>query len=762
MFKPTTFGKYYLTERLAVGGMAEIYKAKLIGVGGFERPMVVKQILPQLARNPSFVDMFIDEARIAVALTHGNIVQVYELGKMETTYFIAMEYVEGRDLADILDAAFQKEKFPGWELACFIAVEILHGLDYAHRRRDDGGKPLGIVHRDISPQNILVSFEGEVKITDFGIAKAVHKLAATQSGVIKGKFGYMSPEQAAGDDVDARTDIFSVGVLLYEMLTGRRLFHGRNDAESIEKVREAKVPTPSLMRSGVPAGLDPVVFKALARDRHERYPTSNAFQLDLSRFLFAHGTGSFPHRLAGYMRELFGERLPEPPVEAPPAVERPAPSPRPATSLTAQTDALIDDLIPGRRPGADPPDGSDEAPRVSTQILNAQTDALLGELGLSGEPTETPLPSARPPSNSGWSAVGRPIERSASDGRSTRPMYSADVGPAGRGPADAHEGGTEGALAVELAPSVMDEPRPSARPRRAHRPPVTGVPARPERPEQLLGIPGIADESDAHAMLRDAPSRGGSNALWIATVLTLLGVLAVVSWRTGLLSGHYRERKRADAEARLRQQATATAAAMPGGATGATAAPRYGTVEIGAATDGARVYMLLGRAPLDVPHLDMGVTQELRLDSDGFWSQPAVVSPQMWQSGDQARLTVAMLRKGGARPSAPKVPADETPAEKFGTLHIDSNPSGAQVWLLVGFTPQMHMEGLRADRDYRFLVVAEHHLPRTVDLPRAGWKDDGLRLTFRSDVELPEDPKDPIPVVHIKRKAKPKSQTLRF
>src|SRR5262245_29927694 len=284
MFKPTTFGKYYLTERLAVGGMAEIYKAKLCGVGGVERGMVVKQILPQLARNQAFVDMFIDEARIAVSLAHGNIVQVYELGKIEGIYFIAMEYVHGRDLADLLDAAHLKNHFPTWELAAYITIEILHGLDYAHRRRDSGGKPLGIVHRDVSPQNVLISFDGEVKITDFGIAKAVHKIAETQSGVIKGKFGYMSPEQAEGHDVDARTDLFSTGILLYEMVTGRRLFAGRSDAESLEKVRAAEVPRASQLRGGVPPELDGILSKALAKNPDDRHPDANTFQMELSRF----------------------------------------------------------------------------------------------------------------------------------------------------------------------------------------------------------------------------------------------------------------------------------------------------------------------------------------------------------------------------------------------------------------------------------------------------------------------------------------------
>src|SRR5262249_44029453 len=196
-----------------------------------------------------------------------------------------------------------------------------------------------------------------------GIGKAMGKLAETQSGVIKGKFGYMSPEQAEGMEVDARTDIFSVGVLLYEMMTGKRLFHGRNDAESIERVREAKVPTPSLIRRGVPPGLDPIVFRALSKDKRERYPDANSFQLDLSKFLFAHGQGGWPQQLAGYMRELFGDPSQE--------VEVYRDNPKQHTSVTAATDALIDEISGEKAPRQSP-----NAPKVSTQILNAQTDAL--------------------------------------------------------------------------------------------------------------------------------------------------------------------------------------------------------------------------------------------------------------------------------------------------------------------------------------------------------------------------------------------------
>lgn len=305
MFIPTQFGQYLLSERIGMGGMAEIYKAKLLGVGGFERPMAVKQILPQYASDPDFIEMFIDEAKIAVKLQHGNIVGVHELGRIDETYFIAMEYVHGRNLSEIASAASKRSLPLSVEHAVLIGIEICKGLDYAHRRTDELGHPLGVVHRDLSPSNVMVSFDGAVKITDFGIAKARHKLGKTAIGAVKGTYGYMSPEQLVGKPVDNRTDIFSTGILLFELLTGQQLFPGSTDLEAVERAREARVTPPSLVSERVPPGLDMIVLRALERHAEDRYPDANAMQLALSRFLFTSGRGASSATLGAYMRELF-------------------------------------------------------------------------------------------------------------------------------------------------------------------------------------------------------------------------------------------------------------------------------------------------------------------------------------------------------------------------------------------------------------------------------------------------------------------------
>ncbi|MCC6749010.1 MAG: protein kinase [Deltaproteobacteria bacterium] len=335
MFRPVQFGKYYLSERIAVGGMAEIFKAKLYGVSGFEKPMVVKQILPQYSRNTEFIKMFIDEAKIAVSLTHGNIVPVYELGRIDGIYFIAMEYVHGKNLAEILETARSRGLPVSVEHAVYIAIEVCKGLDYAHRRTDAQGQPMGVVHRDIAPPNVIVSTEGEVKLADFGIAKAAHKLGNTEAGVVKGTYGYMSPEQVAGSPVDPRTDIFSVGILLHELLTGRRLFSASTELEAIDQVREARVPAPSSVNPKVPAAVDPIVFKALAKEAKNRYQEANELQLALSRFLFTAGGGATASTLSRYMRQLFPE-TPEPILEEETRAERPgtgkAAKPKPPNS----------------------------------------------------------------------------------------------------------------------------------------------------------------------------------------------------------------------------------------------------------------------------------------------------------------------------------------------------------------------------------------------------------------------------------------------
>ena len=268
------FGKYHLLERLGRGGMAEVWKAKALGPMGYARKLVVKRILPELACDDEFVRMFVEEARLSASLNHRNIVQVYEFGEVGGEYYLAMEWVHGRDLNTLLATLKERQAAPPMELGAYVAREVCRALAYAHALTDEDGQPLRLIHRDVSPSNVMVGFDGSVKLLDFGIAKALALASEnrTQVGVLKGKFGYMAPEQVDCDaDVDHRADLFVAGVVLWEMLTLRRLFKGSSDIHTIGMVRAAKVLPPSSFNPAVPPELDAVCMRALAKSRGERF-----------------------------------------------------------------------------------------------------------------------------------------------------------------------------------------------------------------------------------------------------------------------------------------------------------------------------------------------------------------------------------------------------------------------------------------------------------------------------------------------------------
>jgi TonB family protein len=302
---PDRFGQYQLIERIASGGMAELYKARRTGVEGFQKIVAIKKILPHMAGNEEFIAMFADEAKLAAQLNHPNIVHIYDLGKIEEGgYFIAMEYVDGRDLRTILQAGRDNGAPLPTPLAVYIAAKVAAALDYAHRRRDHDGHELNIVHRDVSPQNILISFEGDIKLCDFGIAKAASKASQTQSGALKGKVQYMSPEQAWGRPLDRRSDLFSLGAVLCEMLTGEKLFRGDSDLTILEKVRAAEVAPPSQSNPDVPRALDSIVLKALAREPEDRYANASDLLRDLEAVLYAYIPAPGSADLAIYLHRL--------------------------------------------------------------------------------------------------------------------------------------------------------------------------------------------------------------------------------------------------------------------------------------------------------------------------------------------------------------------------------------------------------------------------------------------------------------------------
>ena len=380
---PSQFGRYTLVERLATGGMAEVFKAKILSAHGFEKLLVIKRILPNLAADKTFVSMFIDEAKLTAQLIHPKIVQVTDFGEENGQYFIALEYVEGFDGLGLLRSAAQKHVRLPIPICMFIAAEVLDALDYAHNAKDSEGKPMHLVHRDISPSNVFIARRGDVKLGDFGIAHAQERESKTQAGTLKGKYGYMSPEQVTGGDLDGRSDIFAVGIVLAEMLMGKRLFTAPNDLDVLLMVRDGRLERWDKYCKDIPAPLDAIVRKALAKSLDERYQNAAEFRNALDDLQFQFGMRVGPADLGALVADLFDTqpdslaRLKERARKWEIKEHRsssgatPPPVPRPSLGASAEHDASP----PSRGGGLTP---------ASTVVSAALDDALGGSMSLVG------------------------------------------------------------------------------------------------------------------------------------------------------------------------------------------------------------------------------------------------------------------------------------------------------------------------------------------------------------------------------------------
>ena len=296
--------RYRVIERIAAGGMAEVYRAESAGLEGFKKAVAIKRVLPHLSEKKEFIGMFLDEARLSAHLNHSNCVQVFDIGVGDNTYFIVMEFVDGADLKAIIETLREKNQRVAVEVACHITLKMCEGLDYAHKATDHDGVPLNIVHRDLSPPNVLVTRFGEIKVVDFGLAKANSQLESSQPGIIKGKFSYLSPEAAQGLAVDLRTDIFAAGIILWEMLAGRRLFFGDTDLATVRQVQAAKIPSLRQLNPAVSPELEQVILRALAREPANRYQTASDFGKDLNTLLFRMGRPVSSFDVAETVREV--------------------------------------------------------------------------------------------------------------------------------------------------------------------------------------------------------------------------------------------------------------------------------------------------------------------------------------------------------------------------------------------------------------------------------------------------------------------------
>src|ERR1700691_6577203 len=278
--------RYRVIEKLESGGMAEVFRAESEGLQGFRKQVAIKRVLPHLSSKKKFISMFLDEARLSAQLSHSNCVQVFDIGVGDAAFFIVMEFVDGANLKAIIEHIKKSGRDFPVEAAVYIGLELCKGLAYAHELTDNNGTPLHIVHRDMSPPNVLITKNGEIKIVDFGLAKANSQLEKSEPGIIKGKFSYLSPEAAMGQEVDARTDVLAVGIILWELLAGARLFLGDTDFQTVKKVQQAVVPSISSINKTVPPELEKIITRTLARDPMLRYQTARELGVDLNKFMF--------------------------------------------------------------------------------------------------------------------------------------------------------------------------------------------------------------------------------------------------------------------------------------------------------------------------------------------------------------------------------------------------------------------------------------------------------------------------------------------
>jgi eukaryotic-like serine/threonine-protein kinase len=393
---PSQFGRYTLVQRLATGGMAEVFKAKILSTHGFEKLLVIKRILPNLAADKTFVSMFIDEGKLTAQLIHPKIVQVTDFGEENGQYFIALEFVDGFDGLALLRSAAQKHVRLPIPICMFVASEVLDALDYAHNAKDSEGKPMHLVHRDISPSNVFIARRGDVKLGDFGIAHAQERESKTQAGTLKGKYGYMSPEQVTGGDLDGRSDIFAVGIVLAEMLMGKRLFSAPNDLDVLLMVRDGRLERWDKHSKDIPPRLDAIVRKALAKSLDERFQSAADFRDALEDLQFKFGQRVGPADVGLLASDLFDTtpdavaRLKEHSkkweIRGEAAAAGSVPPPLPQRPQTPSED--IDVRSPSRVGMVDP---------ASTVVGAALDDALSGVMSLVGlDQYETPPPAADP------------------------------------------------------------------------------------------------------------------------------------------------------------------------------------------------------------------------------------------------------------------------------------------------------------------------------------------------------------------------------
>jgi serine/threonine protein kinase len=615
--------------------MAEVFKAKALGPEGFEKLVAIKRILPSVAEDEEFIRMFVDEAKITSALSHANLAQTFDLGKFKDTWYIAMEYVPGKDLRAIFERLKRRGDRMPLPLAALVMARVCDGLDYAHRKRDSSGGEMDIVHRDVSPQNVMVSFDGEVKLIDFGIARSANKLSGTQAGVLKGKLGYMSPEQVRGLPLDRRSDVFAAGVVLYELCTGQRLFAGHSDYGVLQQVQAANVPQPSKVDPLIPPELERILLKALAREPHDRYPFAADFAGDLTRFLLATRQERVSREdLAAFMKAMF----PEDSAREEAALEQTptqVPRTRPASAAASRADK------------AEAKVGASGRPMSMDELAAAERSALEKQLGLHSSPSIEPaevlddverggrLPELEDTKRLDADTDPRAAPPPPPPRRSRRARAQPEADAAG-GSRDAE---LAGAMLAEPPALDLDEPLElatesgSAATFAPARPPQASRPQPPSRPPPAaasVSRPRVAPLKDAAPPTPDASARRKPVAALVLAALAGLTALALILWK--------RE----------------TTSASPTGLVTIVADPEDAELSL----DGAPLKDSLDRGPIEA-HLAPGIEHAVGAHREGFVDQLQRIQVAR---GDKRELRIVLQRPPGQ-------------------LTIHSSPPGAQILL---------------------------------------------------------------------------------
>mgnify|MGYP006280052589 CR=1 FL=1 len=688
---PQQFGKYQLIERLAIGGMAEIYRAKTTGIGGFEKVLVIKKLHDRLSQDDEFIEMMVDEAKIAVRLNHPNIAKVFDLGRIQTQYFIAMEYIEGPDLSRVLGRVEERGDLLPVPAVLFIGAECCSGLHYAHTRRDAQGRPMNIVHRDVSPPNIMLSVEGEVKIVDFGIAKARKRVQKTRHGIIKGKFHYMAPEQAQGNRVDQRTDVFSIGIVLYEMLTGRNPYDGTDENDLLDAVRLAEIPPLRKHRRTLDPELDNIIMQALQRNPEKRYRSAAEFDRALTGYRERKCDPFERRRLSELTRNMWSSMEGAAGVFAEPndVTGRMSPvdfqagessviyAPGEGHALNQEAEFVPDE------PGGENP--FDE--EVPTQIWDGGDDDQ-------NPNTRNERPSNSPPSLPESMLPSNEFDSPADQGRPLPPPP--DDNTSIETPTPQFEGSSEVNRNSEFIPSTPAELEPTPEPTPEEKS------KKAERPKSFDDLVARLEEAGIDRRVQ----------LYVGVALSMMLITGVGLGMVTMFSSGDTE----NIEAQKEQSAAAAPAESKG-----SAGKDSVTVSVDSRPSNASVRVdgkLEGKTPISLDSLEVGRTYEITVEQDGYRTERREFTPD----GEKETLSIDLKKADGV-------------------LRISTYPTDAEIELngeTVGYSP-VTVTKLERDREHDL----EAHLEGETVEETVEWKDDDdavmdVRLRFE-DLEEEED-----------------------